>query len=154
MKIVAQRVSRALVEVGGRVVGDIGTGLCLLVGVAPGDTRDDAERLADKIVNLRIFGDPSETGGNGGRMDKSLLDIGGEALVISQFTLFADCRKGRRPSFTGAARPEAAEELYEQFAECVGARGINVRTGLFGKMMRVEIFNEGPVTIILDSSEI
>ena len=148
MKIVAQRVSRASVTVDGIITGEIGEGLCILVGVAGGDTKADAERLADKIVNLRIFNDEN------GKMNISLADIGGELLVISQFTLCADCRKGRRPSFTGAASPDIGSEIYEHFAKYLANMGLNVKTGIFGADMKVEIINNGPVTIIIDSGDL
>jgi D-tyrosyl-tRNA(Tyr) deacylase len=153
VRIVAQRVSSARVSVGGSVEGEIGPGLCLLIGVAPGDTEADVEKLADKIVNLRIF---SDAGGpdDEGRMNLSLLDVGGSVLAVSQFTLYADCRRGRRPSFTGAASAELGNELYESFVRRVRDRGVDVRTGVFGALMKVEITNEGPVTIILDTAEL
>jgi D-tyrosyl-tRNA(Tyr) deacylase len=146
MRIVAQRVSRSSVTVGGKTIGEIGPGLCVLVGVAPEDTEREAVWLADKITDLRVFEDGD------GKMNKSLPEIGGEALVISQFTLYADCRKGRRPSFSGAAAPDAAKTLYESFSKRMSERGAVVRTGIFGADMRVEIVNEGPVTIILDTA--
>ncbi|MDR3164839.1 MAG: D-tyrosyl-tRNA(Tyr) deacylase [Synergistaceae bacterium] len=146
MKIVAQRVSRSSVTVGGKIIGEIGPGMCILVGVAPEDTEREAVWIADKIADLRVFEDEA------GKMNKSLSDAGGEALVISQFTLYADCSKGRRPSFTGAASSDAAKALYESFANRMGERGIVVRTGIFGADMKVEIVNEGPVTIILDTA--
>ncbi|MDR1581336.1 MAG: D-tyrosyl-tRNA(Tyr) deacylase [Synergistaceae bacterium] len=146
MKIVAQRVSRSSVAVDGKMIGEIGPGMCILVGVAPEDTEREAVWTANRITDLRIFEDQD------GKMNKSLLEVGGEALIISQFTLYADCRKGRRPSFSGAASPGAAEALYELFAKRVVERGIAVRTGVFGADMRVEIVNEGPVTIILDTA--
>jgi D-tyrosyl-tRNA(Tyr) deacylase len=148
LRIVASRVSSARVSVGKEVVGEIGMGLSILLGVAPGDCERDAERLADKIVNLRIFAAPDD---EEGKMDVSLLDSGGAVLLISQFTLYADCRKGRRPSFTGAAHPDAARRLYERFAECIREKGANVQTGAFGAVMKIDTTNEGPVTIILDS---
>ncbi|MDR0653390.1 MAG: D-tyrosyl-tRNA(Tyr) deacylase [Synergistaceae bacterium] len=146
MRIVAQRVSRSSVTVGGKIIGEIGPGMCILVGVAPEDTEREAIWTADRITDLRVFED------HDGKMNKSLLETGGEALVISQFTLYADCRKGRRPSFSGAAPPDAAKALYELFVKRVGERGIVARTGMFGADMRVEIVNEGPVTIILDTA--
>jgi D-tyrosyl-tRNA(Tyr) deacylase len=146
MKIAAQRVSRSSVTVGGKMIGEIGVGMCILVGVAPEDTEREAVWTADKITDLRVFEDGD------GKMNKSLLEIGGEALVISQFTLYADCRKGRRPSFSDAALPAAAQTLYESFSKRMGERGVVVRTGIFGADMRVEIVNEGPVTIILDTA--
>ncbi|MDR0651949.1 MAG: D-tyrosyl-tRNA(Tyr) deacylase [Synergistaceae bacterium] len=146
MKIVAQRVSRSSVTAFGKTIGEIGPGMCILVGVAPDDTEREAVWTADRITDLRVFEDEA------GKMNKSLLETGGEALVISQFTLYADCRKGRRPSFSGAALPDAAKTLYEALVKRMGERGIVVRTGIFGADMRVEIINEGPVTIILDTA--
>ena len=139
MKAVVQRVARASVRPG----GSIGPGLCILLGVAEGDDADDAERLAAKIANLRIFENAE------GRFDRSLLDTGGAALVVSQFTLIADTAKGNRPSFSGAARPEVAEPLYEAFCAALRTLGIAVATGLFGARMQVDLLNDGPVTIIL-----
>ncbi|MDR3254770.1 MAG: D-tyrosyl-tRNA(Tyr) deacylase [Synergistaceae bacterium] len=153
MRLVAQRVSSARVTVGGDVVGEIAQGLCVLVGVAGSDAMSDADRLAEKIVVLRIFSRPGESG-FGGRLESSLIDIDGSMLVVSQFTLYADCKKGRRPSFTDAAAPGLGMELYGRFVERVRALGVNVNTGVFGADMRVEIVGEGPVTIILDSAEI
>ena len=139
MKAVVLRVARASVTPG----GSIGPGLCILLGVAEGDDADDAERLAAKIANLRIFENAE------GRFDRSLLDTGGAALVVSQFTLIADTAKGNRPSFSGAARPEVAEPLYEAFCAALRTLGIAVATGLFGARMQVDLLNDGPVTIIL-----
>jgi len=135
-----QRVSRATVTPG----GDIGPGLCVLLGVAQGDTAADAERLAGKVARLRIFEN------DGGKFDRSLLDVGGEALVVSQFTLIADTQKGNRPSFAGAARPEQAEPLYERFCEELATLGVGVARGVFGQRMAVELVNDGPVTIVLE----
>ena len=146
MKIVAQRVSRSSVTAFGKTIAEIGPGMCILVGVAPDDTEREAVWTADRITDLRVFEDEA------GKMNKSLLETGGEALVISQFTLYADCRKGRRPSFSGAALPDAAKALYEALVKRMSERGIVVRTGIFGADMRVEIINEGPVTIILDTA--
>jgi D-tyrosyl-tRNA(Tyr) deacylase len=146
LRIVIQRVSRAAVSIGGVIAGEIGAGLCALVGVGHDDGEDDAARAAAKTVNLRIFED------GGGKMGLSLLEAGGEALVISQFTLYADCRKGRRPSFAGAAAPEAAKGLYESFVRYMRELGADVKTGTFGADMSVEIINDGPVTIILDTA--
>jgi D-tyrosyl-tRNA(Tyr) deacylase len=140
MRVVVQRVSRAASTPGGA----IGAGLCLLVGVAAGDAPADAKRLARKVANLRIFA------GEDGRFGRSLLETGGEALVVSQFTLLADTAKGNRPSFSGAAPPEAAEPLYEQFAAELRALGTRVETGIFGAHMTVELVNDGPVTIVLE----
>ena len=146
MKIVAQRVSRSSVTAFGKTIAEIGPGMCILVGVAPDDTEREAVWTADRITDLRVFEDEA------GKMNKSLLETGGEALVISQFTLYADCRKGRRPSFSGVALPDAAKALYEALVKRMSERGIVVRTGIFGADMRVEIINEGPVTIILDTA--
>ncbi|MDR3281366.1 MAG: D-tyrosyl-tRNA(Tyr) deacylase [Synergistaceae bacterium] len=147
MRIVAQRVSRAGVSVGAEIVGKIGLGLCILLGVGSDDTDRECLWIAEKAANLRIFEDP------GGRMNRSLLDVGGEALIISQFTLYADCGKGRRPSFTGAAAPGAAKNLYESFVRRFRDMGITAQTGVFGATMSVDIINEGPVTIILDTAD-
>jgi D-tyrosyl-tRNA(Tyr) deacylase len=133
------------VTVGGEVVGQIGRGLLVLLGVEHDDTEADAQQLADKTMGLRIFDDTE------GKMNLSLAEIGGAMLVVSQFTLLGDCRKGRRPSFIGAAPPELAENLYETFVAAVGAQGIPVATGRFRAMMDVELVNDGPVTILLDS---
>ncbi len=144
MRAVVQRVSQASVSVGGEVVGDIGRGVVVLVGVTHGDTEEQAEWLARKIAGLRIFED------NEGKMNAGLLDADGAALVISQFTLYADCRKGRRPSFTNAAMPEVAEPLVEHFAQALRDHGVPVETGVFGAHMLVQIYNDGPVTILLE----
>ena len=135
-----QRVSRARSTPG----GEIGPGLCVLLGVATGDERQDTERLAGKIARLRIFQNEE------GKFDRSLLDVGGDALVVSQFTLIADTAKGNRPSFSRAAQPEAAEPLYEAFCEALAAEGVHVARGIFGARMQVELVNDGPVTIVLD----
>ena len=135
-----QRVARARSTPGGAIEA----GLCILLGVAAGDSAADADRLAAKVARLRIFG------GEDGRFDRSLLDTGGAALVVSQFTLIADTAKGNRPSFSGAARPEEAEPLYERFAEALRALGVPVETGVFGARMAVELENDGPVTIVLE----
>ena len=148
MRIVLQRVSRASVSVDGAVVGAIGQGLLILVGVADGDSEVQAEALARKVAGLRIFSDAE------GRFNESLLDVGGSALVVSQFTLHADVRKGRRPSFTGAARPEVAEPLCEHFAEALRGEGVWVETGAFGAMMSVELVNDGPFTVVMDSADL
>lgn len=145
MRAVLQRVSRASVRVDGREIASIGRGLLVLLGVAEGDGAADVEYAARKTVEMRIFEDRE------GKMNLSLLDLGGEALVVSQFTLLADTRKGRRPAFTGAAPPQAAEALYLEFAARVAASGARVATGRFGAMMEVELVNDGPVTIIIDS---
>ncbi|MCJ7743981.1 MAG: D-aminoacyl-tRNA deacylase [Dehalococcoidales bacterium] len=145
MKAVLQRVTKASVSVGGEVVGSIGPGLVVLVGVANGDTEKDARYLAQKTVELRIFPDDA------GKFNLSALDIKGELLVVSQFTLLADTRKGRRPSFVEAAPPAQAEGLFEQFVAAARASGLKVETGRFQQYMLVEIHNDGPVTILLDS---
>jgi D-tyrosyl-tRNA(Tyr) deacylase len=147
MRAVVQRVLRARVIVVGETVGAIGTGVCVLLGVAADDTADEAERLAGKLARLRIF--ENETG----KFDQSLLDVGGGALVVSQFTLIADTkrRKGTRPDFSGAAPRSHAEPLYEAFCVALRELGVHVETGVFGARMQVELVNDGPVTIILDS---
>ncbi len=147
MKALLQRVTGASVSVANEVVGRIGRGLVIFVGVADGDTEKDAQYLAQKTVSLRIFSDEV------GRFNLSALDIKGELLVVSQFTLLADTRKGRRPSFTEAAPPAQAEELFERFVEQARATGLKVETGRFQQYMQVEIHNDGPVTILLDSRE-
>lgn len=146
MRAVVQRVSAARVVVDGDVVGEIGRGLCVLFGVARSDGEAEAERLAGRVARLRIFENDA------GRFDRSLLDVGGAALVVSQFTLIADStrQKGTRPDFSGAARPEVAEPLYERFCEALRDLGVPVETGVFGARMVVEMMNDGPVTIILD----
>jgi D-aminoacyl-tRNA deacylase len=144
MRAVCQRVSEARARVDGRIVGEIGAGLCVLLGVADGDRASDAARLAGKVARLRVFPDDR------GRFDRSLLDIGGAALVVSQFTLIADTAKGNRPSFGGAARPEAAEPLYEHFCDELAALRVPVARGVFGAAMAIELVNDGPVTIVLE----
>ncbi|HET9242647.1 MAG TPA: D-aminoacyl-tRNA deacylase [Gaiella sp.] len=144
MRAVVQRVTRAAVRVDGEVVGSCGRGLLVLLGARHEDTSGTAVRLAAKIARLRIFPDEA------GRFDRSLLDVGGEALVVSQFTLLADTGKGSRPSFTDAARPEHAEPLVERFVEALRAEGIEVGTGRFGALMEVQLVNDGPVTIVVD----
>jgi len=144
MKAVVQRVSAARVRVGEETAGEIGSGLCVLLGVARGDDGAAASRLAEKVARLRIFENDE------GRFDRSLLDVGGEALVVSQFTLIADTAKGARPSFSEAARPEEAEPLYEAFCETLRDLGVRVATGVFGARMSVELTNDGPVTIVLE----
>ena len=149
MKAVIQRVSRASVTVDGEQISSIGDGLLILLGVAQGDVPRDAEALADKIANLRIFSDSDD------RMNLSILTTGGAALVISQFTLCANCSHGRRPDFFSAAKPDEAEHLYEYFCERIKAAGVSdVKKGIFGADMKVELLNDGPVTIILDSMEL
>jgi len=144
MRAVCQRVTAARVRVGGALVGEIGPGLCVLLGVARGDGEEAAGRLAAKIARLRIFADEA------GRFDRSLVDTAGGALVVSQFTLLADTAKGNRPSFTDAAAPEEAEALYERFCADLRALGVPVAQGVFGAQMAVELVSDGPVTIILD----
>jgi D-tyrosyl-tRNA(Tyr) deacylase len=149
MRVVIQRVSRGKVSVEGQTVGEIGAGLVILLGAGHGDGQAEADRLADKIANLRIFSDAE------GKTNLSILDVGGEALVISQFTLYADCRKGRRPSFVYAAPPEVAAPLVDYFADRLRQAGIRrVETGEFGAKMLVEISNDGPFTIFLDSDDL
>lgn len=141
--------TRASVTIDGERVSAIGNGLLILLGVAEGDTRRDAEVLADKIANLRIFSDSDD------KMNLSLLTVEGAALVVSQFTLCADCRKGRRPDFFGAAKPDIADELYEYFCERIKNTGVNdVQKGVFGADMKVELLNDGPVTILIDSGDL
>jgi D-aminoacyl-tRNA deacylase len=144
VKAVLQRVTRASVRVDAEVVGEIGPGLCVLLGVARGDGAAEASRLAGKVARLRVFED------GGGRFDRSLLDVGGEALVVSQFTLLGDASKGSRPSFSAAAAPAEAEPLYEAFCEALRKLDVRVETGRFGARMTVELTNDGPVTIVLD----
>jgi D-tyrosyl-tRNA(Tyr) deacylase len=145
MRAVVQRVSRAHVTVAGAIAGAIDAGLVVLLGVAEGDTPEDALYLADKICGLRIFEDGA------GKMNRALAEVGGQILVVSQFTLLGDCRKGRRPSFDNAARPELARALYETFVAAVVERGIATATGRFQEHMLVELVNDGPVTLLLDS---
>ena len=145
MRAVVQRVSRAKVTVAGEVTGEIGLGLLVLLGVADDDTQEDAGYLAEKLVGLRIFPDDE------GKMNRSLVEAGGAMLVVSQFTLFGDCRKGRRPSFIKAARSEQAVDLYKAFVAEVRGRGIIVATGRFQEHMDVELVNDGPVTLLVDS---
>ncbi len=145
MRAVVQRVSRAEVRVEGRSVGQVGRGLLVLVGVGKGDTRESGKWLAEKIVNLRIFDDAA------GRMNCSLREAGGAILCVSQFTLYGDCHKGRRPSYDRAAPPAEARTLYEDFVESLRALGVEVHTGIFQAMMEVELVNDGPVTLLLDS---
>ena len=147
MRAVVQRVSRAKVTVNGEITGEIGPGLLVLLGVGTGDTRADADYLADKTVGLRIFEDP------GGKMNRSVVDIGGAVLAVSQFTLYGDVRRGKRPSFDAAAPPQSARELYEYFVEKIRAAGLRCQTGRFQETMQVELVNEGPVTILLDSAK-
>jgi D-aminoacyl-tRNA deacylase len=143
VRAVCQRVGEARVRVDGRTAAEIGPGLCVLLGVARGDGEEAAARLGGKVARLRVFGDEA------GRFDRSLLEVGGAALVVSQFTLIADTAKGNRPSFTDAAPPEQAEPLYERFCTELRALGVPVETGVFGARMQVELVNDGPVTIVL-----
>jgi D-tyrosyl-tRNA(Tyr) deacylase len=150
MRAVVQRCRHARVTVDGRVTGEIGPGLCVLLGVGVGDTARDAHYLAEKTANLRVFADSE------GKMNLSLLDLktaggGGEALVVSQFTLYGDCRRGRRPSYTDAAPPGEADRLYREYVEALRSYGLRVATGEFQAMMTVELANDGPVTLLLDS---
>ena len=145
MRAVVQRVLRAAVSVGGETISEIGPGICVLLGVGNGDTEEDSLWLADKLVNLRIFEDGE------GRMNRSLLDVGGAALLVSQFTLYGDCRKGRRPSFVGAAAPEEGRRLYDYFVRRVEANAVETACGVFGAHMEIGLLNDGPVTLILDT---
>ena len=147
MRALLQRTTGAEVRVGGEVVGAIGDGLVILLGVGPDDTEAVADDLARKAAELRIFRDEA------GRTNRSLLDIGGAALVVSQFTLFADTRRGRRPGFTAGAAPDLAERLYDRFCDALRALGVTVATGRFGREMAVELVNDGPFTIWLDTAE-
>jgi len=144
MRLVIQRVSHATVAVEGQVVGRCGVGFCILAGVKNGDTPAEARWLANKVANLRVFEDGA------GKMNLSLLDVKGEALVVSQFTLYANAQRGRRPDFVDAARPEQAEALIEYFVEQLRAEGVPTQTGVFRALMQVEIHNDGPVTILLE----
>lgn len=145
MRAVVQRVKEATVSIEGETVGEIGKGLAILLGVAQGDSEREARYLAEKIAHLRIFADDE------GKFNLSALDVGAQALVVSQFTLYGDTRKGRRPSFTSAAPPEAAEPLVDRFIDFLRALGLHVESGRFGAMMLVNIANDGPVTLILDT---
>jgi len=144
VRIVVQRVRRASVDVGGARISEIGRGLLLLVGIAPDDVKVNLEKVARKIATLRVFADEE------GKMNRSILDVGGEILAVSQFTLLGDTRKGRRPSFVDAALPEIAEPLFEAFVEAVAREGVPVSTGQFGAKMAVELLNDGPVTLIIE----
>ena len=146
MKFIVQKVEKAKVEVDGKVVGKINKGFMVLIGVKENDTKKEADYLVNKLINLRIFEDEQE------KMNLSLKDVGGELLVVSQFTLYGDCRKGRRPSFSSAARPEVATKLYEEFIEKARKEGIVTKTGQFGAHMMVDLTNDGPVTILLESN--
>lgn len=148
MRAVVQRVSRASVKVDGAVVGEIEKGLLVLLGVAQDDSESDADYLVEKIAGLRVFEDAEE------KMNLSVKDVGGAVLAVSQFTLYGDVRRGKRPSFDAAARPEQAKKLYEYFVERVRAAGLKCETGTFQAMMKVELANEGPVTIMLDSKKL
>ena len=145
MRAVVQRSGPASVSIGQEIAGEIDSGLVILLGVAPDDDEKKSIWLAEKIANLRIFPDDED------KMNLSLLDVGGQALVVSQFTLYGDCRKGRRPNFTKAARPELAEPLYEDFCQRLRNLGVSVSTGRFGAMMKVKLVNDGPVTLLIDS---
>lgn len=145
MRVVVQRSRQASVTVNGEIVGKIESGLVLLVGITHGDTKDDAEYVAEKIANLRIFEDEN------GKMNRSVKDEGGAILSVSQFTLYGDTRKGRRPSFVEAARPEQAKPLYDFFNDKLREQGLNVETGVFGAMMDVALVNDGPVTLIVEN---
>lgn len=147
MRAVLQRVTNARVEVVGEAVGEIGAGFLVLLGVARDDTSTDADYLAEKVVNLRVFDDDD------GKMNRSILETGGEMLVVSQFTLYGDVRRGRRPSYSDAAEPEKANHLYEYFVERVRSSGVTVETGVFQAMMKVSLTNDGPVTVLLDSQK-
>ena len=147
MRAVVQRVSSASVDSEGVRTGTIGRGFLVLLGVTHSDTEEDAQWLAEKIAGLRVFEDEE------GKLNLSLLDVGGEMLVVSQFTLYGDCRRGRRPSFSEAARPEAANALYEKFVEYARQTGVPVQTGVFQTMMAVSLVNDGPVTLIIDTPE-
>jgi len=148
MRIVCQRVMEAEVKVNEQRVGKIERGLLVYLGVGKGDTASDAQFIADKLVNLRIFADEA------GKMNRSVLDVGGKILLISNFTLHGDCRKGRRPGFDAAAEPSLAEELYEKVAALIAARNVGVEKGVFGEYMQVTSINDGPVTFLLDSAKL
>lgn len=148
MRMVCQRVSGAEVKVNGKSTGKIGNGLLAYLGVGKGDAEGDAQFIAEKLVNLRIFADEA------GKMNRSVLDIRGKILLISNFTLHGDCRKGRRPGFDAAAEPALAEELYEKVAELIASHGVGVEKGVFGEYMHVSSLNDGPVTFLLDSGRL
>ena len=148
MRALIQRVSSARVAVGAETIGAVGHGVLILLGVKSGDDQAALAYLVEKIIHLRIFSDEE------GKMNRSLLDVGGEVMVVSQFTLYADCRKGRRPSFQGAAPPAEGERLYEEFVQALRDKGLKVATGRFGAEMQVTLVNDGPVTILLDTDEL
>lgn len=148
MKAVLQRVTHAKVTIDGKISGEIGKGFLIFLGVAPDDTPKEALYLAQKCVGLRVFEDEND------KMNLALADVGGQILAVSQFTLYADCRKGKRPNFTKAAKGELANELYEYFVDCCRGLGVNTQTGKFGADMKVELLNDGPVTIVLDTDEL
>jgi D-tyrosyl-tRNA(Tyr) deacylase len=148
MRAVIQRAAEARVVVGEETVAEIGRGLVVLLGVGEGDTESDAHWLADKIAGLRIFDDAE------GKLNLSVAEVGGSVLVVSQFTLYGDCRKGRRPSFTGAARPEEADRLYQVFVARLREQGLSVSTGIFRERMQVALVNDGPVTLLLDTNRL
>ena len=148
MRAVVQRVSYANVKVDGEIIGSIDNGIMVLLGVGTEDNENDIKYLSEKILNLRIFEDEN------GKMNLSLMDIKGEVLIISQFTLYGDCRKGRRPSFDKAGLPDEAKKLYERFIEVCGESGLKIQTGIFGADMKVSLLNDGPVTLMLDSKKL
>ena len=148
MRLVIQRVSEASVEIEGKINGEIKEGFMVLVGITNDDNKEVVEKMADKLIHLRIFEDENE------KLNLSLMDVRGEILSISQFTLYANCKKGRRPSFLDAAKPDLSKPLYDYFNEYLTKKGVHVETGIFGAMMNVSLINDGPTTIILDSKEI
>ena len=148
MRVVVQRVRRASVKIEGRRVSEIGAGLLVLAGVAADDTSESCEWMAEKVCNLRVFDDDQ------GKMNRTVQDVGGAILCVSQFTLLGDCRKGRRPSYDRAAAPDAAKPIYEHFVDALRAQGVQVETGEFRAMMDVELVNDGPVTLLLDSEKV
>lgn len=148
MRCVLQRVSRASVEVDGKLTGKIDKGILLFLGVCDDDTQEDLVYMADKVSGLRIFEDENE------KMNLSVADIGGDIFVVSQFTLYGDCRKGKRPSFTAAGKPDYANEMYEKFIAYLKEKGFNVQCGIFGADMKVDLLNDGPVTLLLDSKKL